>query len=90
VERDEHKGIQYLTLAAEQGNEYAIQLLEQIRENAKWAVMSGTVSLFFSAARIVQNRVMDHRKFRPGREKIEQKLRSRIEEKRQAHGIKHG
>ncbi len=90
VERDEHRGIQYLTSAAEQGNEYARQLLEQIRENAKWAVMSGAVSLFFSAARIVQNRVMDHRKLRQRRGQIEQKLRSRIEEKRQAHGIKHG
>ena len=90
VERDEHKGIQYLTLAAEQGNEYAIQFLEQIRENAKWAAMTSAVSLFFSAARIVQNRIVDYRKLRPGREKIEQKLRSRIEEKRQAHGIKHG
>ena len=90
VERDEHKGIQYLTSAAEQGNEYAIQLLEQIQKNAKWAVMSGAVSLFFSAARIVQNRVMDHRKLRQRRGQIEQKLRSRIEEKRRAHGIKHG
>ena len=53
MERDEHRGIQYLTLAAEQGNEYAIQFLGQIRENAKWAVMFGAVSLFFSAARIV-------------------------------------
>ncbi len=90
VERDEHKGIQYLTSAAELGNEYAQQLLEHIRENAKWSVMSGAVSLFFSATRIVQNRIVDHRKVRQRMGDVEQKLRSRIEEKQQAQGIKHG
>ena len=90
MEKDEYKGIFYLTAAAEQGNEYALQALLRIREHQKWSVAVGSVNLLFSISRIIQSRIEDQRKLRTRRRNVDRKLLSRIEEKRQAHGIKQG
>lgn len=86
VERDYEKAIAYLTASAEHGNQYAAQLLHSIKSNRNWSAAIGSLRLLGQISRIIQNRLEDERR---GKQLlIDRKLRRKIEEKKQAHGLK--
>ena len=88
VERNYEKAISYLTASAEHGNQYAGQLLHSIKSNRNWSAAIGSLRLLGQISRIIQNRLEDERK---GRQySIDRKLRKKIDEKKQAHGLRQG
>lgn len=85
VECDYDRAIVYLTASAEHGNQYAQQLLHSIKANRNWSATLGSLRLFGQISRIIQNRLEDER---GGKQiSIDRKLRRKIEEKKQAHGL---
>ena len=87
VPRDEDKGMEYLKSSAEHGNEYAEKLINSIKSNRNWTAGLGALRLFRHLGRTIQNAVDERQK--KGIGAIDRKLRSQIEEKKQAHGLKH-
>ena len=86
IPRDTDKAMHYLHLAAEHGNQYAAQLIHSIRVNGNWTAALASLRLLGHMARVIQNRLEDERRGRENR--IDRKLRRKIEEKKQAHGLK--
>ena len=86
VPRDEDKGMEYLKSSAEHGNEYAEKLINSIKSNRNWFAGLGALRLFRHLGRTIQNAVDERKK---GIGAIDRKLRRQIEEKKQAHGLKH-
>lgn len=86
VPKDYDTAMYYLHLAADHGNNYAAQLLHSIRVNGNFAAALASLRLLGHTARIIQNRLEDERRSRQG--SIDRKLRRKIEEKKQAHGLK--
>ena len=86
VPKDYDTAMYYLHLAADHGNNYAAQLLHSIRVNGNFAAALASLRLLGHMARVIQNRLEDERR---GRENsIDRKLRRKIEEKKQAQGLK--
>lgn len=86
VPKDYDTAMYYMHLAADHGNNYAAQLLHSIRVNGNFAAALASLRLLGHTARIIQNRLEDERRSRQG--SIDRKLRRKIEEKKQAHGLK--
>ena len=86
IDRDYDKAVAYLSSAAEHGNQYAQQLLHSIQSNKSWSAAMGSIRLLHHLARMLQNRLDDERRERGGG--IERKLKRKIDEKKQAHGLK--
>lgn len=86
--RDYDKAIAYLTASAEHGNQYAKQLLHSIKLNRNWSAAMGSLRLLGQISRIIQNRLEDER--RGKQVSIDRKLKRKIDEKKQAHGLKQG
>ena len=84
IPRDTDKAMYYLHLAAEHGNQYAAQLIHSIRVNGNWTAALASLRLLGHMARVIQNRLEDER--RGGG--TDQKLLRKIEEKKQAQGLK--
>ena len=88
VDRDYEKAMEYLTSAAEHGNPYAKQLLHNLKSNRNWSAAMGTIRLLHHISRMLQDRLEDERKGKAGA--IDRKLKRKIDEKKQAHGLKQG
>lgn len=88
VERDYEKAIAYLSSAAEHGNQYAEQLLHSIQSNRNWSAALGSIRLLHHLSRMIQNQLDDEKKGKAGA--IDRKLKRKIDEKKQAHGLKQG
>lgn len=88
VERDYEKAIAYLFSAAEHGNQYAEQLLHSIQSNRHWSASLGAIRLLHHLSRMIQNQLDDEKKGKAGA--IDRKLKRKIDEKKQAHGLKQG
>ncbi len=88
VERDYEKAIAYLSSAAEHGNQYAEQLLHSIQSNRNWSAALGAIQLLHHLSRMIQNQLDDEKKGKAGA--IDWKLKRKIDEKKQAHGLKQG
>lgn len=88
VAQDMEKAISFLTASASQGNAYAAQLLAGIRSNRNWPAALGSLRLLLYLARILQNRIENDRRDVTGG--VDWKLRRKIDEKKQAHGLKQG
>lgn len=86
VERDYDKAMEYLQSAADKGNPYAKQLLHSVKSNRHWSAAMGSFRLLHHLARMFQNRLEDERKDKMG--SIDRKLKRKIDEKKQAHGLK--
>ena len=86
VERDYDKAMEYLQSAADKGNPYAKQLLHSVKSNRHWSAAMGSIRLLHHLARMLQNRLEDERKDKMGG--IDRKLKRKIDEKKQAHGLK--
>lgn len=86
LEKNKEKAIQYLNLSAEQGNEYAQNILIN-QEKLENEMLANTIfSLFVNLSRCIEDDY--HRKFQSGRKMIDSKLRRVIQEKKQSLGIK--
>lgn len=88
VERDYDRAIAYLTASAEHGNQYAKQLLHSIKANRNWSAAMGSLRLLGQLSRAIQQHLEDERKGKGSA--VDRKLRRKIEEKKQAHGLKQG
>ncbi len=88
VERDYEKAIAYLSSAAEHGNQYAEQLLHSIQSNRNWSAALGSIRLLHHLSRMIQNQLDYEKKGKAGA--IDRKLKRKIDEKKQAHGLKQG
>ena len=88
AERDYEKAIAYLSSAAEHGNQYAEQLLHSIQSNRNWSAALGAIRLLHHMSRMIQNQLDDEKKGKAGA--IDRKLKRKIDEKKQAHGLKQG
>lgn len=88
VEHDYEKAIAYLTASAEHGNQYAKQLLLSIKANRNWSAAIGSLRLLGQLSRIIQNRLEDER--REKQVSIDRKLKRKIDEKKQAQGLRQG
>ena len=86
VDCDYEKAIAYLESAAEHGNRYAAQLLHSVKSNRNYTAALGSLRLLGQIGRIIQNRLEDER--RGKQHSIDRKLRRKIDEKKQAHGLK--
>lgn len=86
AEQDYAKAIAYLTASAEHGNQYATQLLHSIKYNRNWFATLGSLRLLSQISRIIQNRLDEERKGKAN--SIDRKLKIKIDEKKQAHGLK--
>ncbi len=86
LEKDKEKAMQYLNLSAEQGNEYAQNILDNQKKFENEMLASTIFSLFINLSRCIENDY--HNKFHSGRKMIDSKLRRIIQEKNQALGIK--
>lgn len=88
VEYNYDRAIVYLTASAEHGNQYAQQLLHSIKSNRSWSATLGSLRLLGQISRIIKNRLEDE--CRGKQISIDRKLRRKIEEKKQAQGLKYG
>ena len=88
AERDYEKAIAYLSSAAEHGNQYAEQLLHSIQSNRNWSAALGAIRLLHHMSRMIQNQLDDEKKGKAGA--IDRKIKRKIDEKKQAHGLKQG
>ena len=88
VERDYGKAISYLSSAAEHGNQYAEQILHSIQSNRNCSAALGAVRLLHHLSRMIRNQLNDEKKGKA--DGIDRKLKRKIDEKKQAHGLKQG
>ena len=86
LEKDKEKAMHYLKLSAEQGSEYAQNILDNQEKFENEMLTSTILSLFINLSRCIEDDY--HRKFQSGRKMIDSKLRRVIQEKNQALGIK--
>ncbi len=86
VERDYDKAMEYLTFSSEHGNQYAKQLLHSIKSNRNYSAALSSLHLLSQISRIIQNGLEDECKGK--QHSIDHKLRRKIDEKKQAHGLK--
>lgn len=83
------EALYWLGQAAEHGNQYAAQLLHSHHTGHAWGCSLGVLRLLQQLARAFEDREQEqNRNIR--QMKAERKLLQKIEEKRQAHGLKHG
>ncbi len=87
VPKDDDKATAYLNMAAEQGNEYARQLLRNMENAHDDSIRLGVFRIFQSIGRIISEKLEKGQK---GKGLVDRKLRRKIEEKKRAHGLKHG
>ena len=80
------KAISYLSSAADHGNQFAQQLLHSYRNNRNWRAAMSSFRLLNHLCRIIQNRCPTKPRDLAG--EIDRKLRRKIDEKKQAQGIK--
>lgn len=89
VGRDYEQAIRWLASSAEHGNQYAEQLLHSVRSNKNWSAAMGSLRLLQHISRIIQNRLEDERREKGGA-LIDRKLRRKIQDKKEALGMKQG
>ncbi len=88
IEKDYPQAMMWLTASAEHGNPYAAQLLHSIRSNKNWHTCMATIRLLHHISRMIKNRLEDEREGGGGI--TDRKLMRKIEEKKQAQGLKMG
>lgn len=90
VKCDEARAMEYLNSAAKHGNEYAMRLLDRIKVNREQftdeLLTRGVFRLFQSVAKVLQNKAEEQY---GNLILTDGKLRRKIQEKRQAQGLKY-
>lgn len=88
VEQDVDLAIRCLTASAEHGSQYARQLLHSIYSGQNWSAAMGSLRLLHYLSRLIQSRIEDGRREKGGG--IDRKLKRKIDEKKQALGLRQG
>ena len=91
VEKDYYKAIEYLTLAASKGNQYAQQLLYAAERHRNAFAATSGLSLLKSIARAMQESINEQERknrLKAQSDYVDRKTRTKINEKKQAHGLK--
>ena len=86
LEKDKEKAMEFLNLSAEQGSEYAQNILNNQEKFENEMIANTIFSLFVNLSRCIEDDY--HHKFKSGRKMIDSKLRRVIQEKKQSLGIK--
>lgn len=86
VQQNREKALDYLTFSAEQGNEYAQNLIDHETEYENVMLTNTIFSLFANLSKCISEDY--HQKFQSGRLSVDKKLRRMILEKKQALGLK--
>lgn len=89
VPQNTEKALDYLKAAAEHGNPYAAQLLNSVRSNGNWSAAVGSLRLLHHISRMFQNQTEEAMR-QNEIAAVDKRIRQKTEEKRQAHGLKHG
>ena len=89
VPQDISLALYWLQASAEHGNSYAAQLLHSYNSGSLWPCALGALRLLQQLARSFENREQEHRN-NLRQQSADRKLLRKIEEKRQAHGLKQG
>ena len=86
IQKDKEKALEWLELSAEQGNEYAQNVIDNI-QNFENAVVANTIfGLFVNLSRCIADDY--NRKYKSNRMSADRKLRRIIQQKKQALGLK--
>ena len=88
TDKDYSQALGWLTSSAAHGNPYAVRLLHSIRSNRNQYACMAAIRLLHHISRMIKNRLDDERKI--GGAVTDRKLMRKIEEKKQAQGIKMG
>ena len=88
VPRDYDKAMQYLRSSAEHGNQYAEQLIHSIESNRDWSAAMGSIRLLHHLSRMLQQQMRERDKANFGQ--IDRKLKRKIDEKKEAQGLRQG
>ncbi len=88
IPRDYEKGIEYLKASAQHGNQYAEQILHSIENNRNWSAAMGSIRLLHHLSRMLQQQMEERDKVRGGM--IDRKLKRKIDEKKEAQGLRQG
>ena len=88
VPRDYDKGMEYLRASAEHGNQYAEQLIHSIESNRHWSAAMGSIRLLHHLSRLLQQQMEERDKAKFGQ--IDRKLKRKIDEKKEAQGLRQG
>lgn len=86
TERDEERGKAYLRASAAHGNDYAAKLLESIHEQVNFFAVVAAARLFQDVLRLLITKQDGETDSRLAR--TDKKLLRKIDEKKQAHGLK--
>lgn len=86
IKKDKEKAIEWLNKSAEQGSEYARNLLENMEQYQSEMLTNTVLGLFVNLSRCIDDDY--NQNFHSTRMSIDQKLRRMIHEKKQALGIK--
>ena len=86
IQKDKEKALEWLELSAEQGNEYAQNMIDNI-QNFENAVIANTIfGLFVNLSRCIADDY--NQKYKSNRMSADRKLRRIIQQKKQALGLK--
>ncbi len=86
IQKDKEKALEWLELSAEQGNEYAQYMLDNIHRFENAVVANTIFGLFVNLSRCIADDY--NRKYKSNRMSADRKLRRIIQQKKQALGLK--
>ena len=86
VEEDFKKALEYLKKSAANGNIYAQKFLEDMHNKRNHYAATGTLSLLKYLGKILQDRIDENKIVADSR--VDRKLYRKIQDKKQAHGLK--
>lgn len=86
IQKDKEKALEWLELSAEQGNEYAQNMLDNIHNFENSLIANTIFGLFVNLSRCIADDY--NRKFKSNRMSADRKLRRIIQQKKQALGLK--
>ena len=86
IQKDKEKALEWLELSAEQGNEYAQNMIDNIHSFENAVVANTIFGLFVNLSRCIADDY--NRKYKSNRMSADRKLRQMIQHKKQALGLK--
>ena len=86
IQKDKEKALEWLELSAEQGNEYAQNMLDNIHSFENAVIANTIFGLFVNLSRCIADDY--NRKYKSNRMSADRKLRQMIQHKKQALGLK--
>ena len=86
VQQNREKALEHLAFSAEQGNEYAQNMIDHSEEYENVMLTNTIFSLFVNLSKCISEDY--HQKFQSGRLSVDRKLRRIIQDKKQALGMK--